>query len=191
MNECLSVFETRRGSGLARWGAGRLTKFAVSAMLVAAFLGSASLPAAAQTDTPCPILSDAALSDALGMPGHAQDALSTPGAVNCVLAATGVEIWLTRGPVPPELAGYANASQVAGAAGQWQQSMANSLGVNATQISGLGDSALLVSDPSDKDNPSATLWVFSGSDAYTLTSWGLSDPQTCLPAVARAAMANH
>jgi hypothetical protein len=189
MNDFLSVFETRRATGLGHWSVDRLTRFATAAATAAALLGAACLPASAQTDAPCPILSDAALSDALGAPAHAQDALSSPPLVSCVLAASGVEIWLSRGPVPPEMAGMASASNAAG--GQWQQSMANSLGVNATQISGLGDSALLVSDPSDKDNPSATLWVFSGSDAYTLTSWGLSDPQTCLPAVARAAMANH
>jgi hypothetical protein len=168
----------------------RITRFTASAAVVLT-LAATTMPAGAQTDAPCPILSDAALSDALGLPAHAQDALSTPSVVNCVLAANGVEIWLTRGPVPSELAGVANASNAPGAAGQWQQSMADSLGVNATKISGLGDSALLMSDAVDQENPSASLWVFSGSDAYTLTSWGLSDPQTGLTAVARAAMANH
>jgi hypothetical protein len=168
----------------------QLTTLAAAAALSVSVLSAAALPAAAQTDAPCPMLSDAALSEALGVPAHAQDALSTAPVVSCVLAASGVEIWLTREPTPPELAGLAGTSNAAGAVDQVQP-LPSALGVSVTKISGLGDSALLTSDPSDKQNPSASLMVFSGPDEYSLTSWGMSDPQIGLPAVARAVLASH
>ena len=57
--------------------------------------------------------------------------------------------------------------------------------LSATQISGLGDTAVLLSG-TPNGQPYAQLIVWRGTEGFSLTGTGLSDPQTSLTSVAQA-----
>jgi hypothetical protein len=60
--------------------------------------------------------------------------------------------------------------------------------LNTTAISGLGDSAVLLSGTKG-DQPYGILVVWRGTDGLSLIGSGLADPQTSLSAVAQAILA--
>jgi hypothetical protein len=172
-----------------------------SGVLVSMVVIAGALPAAAQPTALCPLISDDTLSQIVGFPLQATNAQPASPAG----AAAG-------GPVFTQLC-YAKMADnntlvmthmVAPVAPGPNQMLALALGAmdigsgavidpsqaTTTSISGLGDVAYLIIDTSS-DRPSADLIAWRGGEGFGLSAEGLADPQTTLPALAQAIMANE
>jgi hypothetical protein len=158
-----------------------------------------ALPAAAQPGGPCPIIPDDALTQLLGSPQHAVSVFATAPSVDsgtgphvtatCVVGQTAQNAVVMTHMVgvqsPGDLSGTPSLTQGTPGGIPIDPSAATT-----TQISGLGDAAVLLTT-NRGDQPFAMLVVWSGSDGYSFQATGLSDAQTTLTGLAQAVLAGQ
>lgn len=166
-------------------------------MLISTLVAGA-LPAAAQPGGPCSMISDDALTQALGSPAHAIGITSNPNAASagepmvaemCVAQLGGDNALMITHMVNVQAPGDVS-SMLAGAQAGPIAALANvdpSL-LTATPVSGVGDIAVLLSGTKD-GKPYGILSAWRGTDGFSLIASGAADPQTSLPAVAQAILA--
>jgi hypothetical protein len=178
----------------------RLISLVCGGVVLGASVLAGALPAAAQPGGPCGLVSDDALSAALGQPVHAIGMLSNGSAVGggpavadmCIAPLGGQNAIMITHVVgvqtPGDLSGTPSLPQ--GGAG----SLAGLAAVDpslltVTQLSGLGDAAVLMTG-----NPNGQLYgnlmVWRGGESFSIVGTGLTDLQTSLPGVAQALLAN-
>lgn len=179
----------------------RLLPLIGSALLLCSSLIAPPLTASAQPGGPCTVISDDALSQALGSSVHALGLLSnepistegTPTVTDMCIASLSQSNALIISHVagiqtPGDISGMLDASQnnptalLGGAAA--------TSGMTATQLPGLGDTAVLLSGNSDGKDV-AILVVWRGAEGYSLIGSGFGDPQTTLTGVAQAILDAH
>ena len=158
-------------------------------------LATGAVPAAAQVGGPCTMISDAALSQALGTSSHALGIVSNSAAVNggenavaemCVAQLSGGNGLMITHIVGVQSPGDANAALSINQGGPLSALAAvDPTVLTSTPISGLGDTAVLLSGDKDGE-PIGVLVVWRGAEAFSLIGSGVGDPQTSLTAVAQA-----
>ena len=171
--------------------------------LLSICLVAAALPVAAQPGGPCSLISDDALSSALGTAVHGMGMISNnpataagdgPAVVDMCLAQLGSDnnaliiVHMVGVQAPGDVSGMMGLTQggtagIGGGTGAIDPSL-----LSMTQISGLGDTAVLLSG-APNGQLYANLIVWRGTEGFSLTGTGLSDPQTSLTAVAQAILA--
>lgn len=172
-------------------------------LLLSASLLAGALTASAQSGGGCSLISDDALTQALGSPAHALGVLSATtsadpgpavadmcfgqfGTRNALVLAHTVGV-TTPGDVPSTLA--LTQDVTTGPEGIVGGSI-NPAALTVTPISGLGDSAVLLSG-NTATNSYANLVIWRRSESFSLAATGLSDAQTSLTAVARTLLAGQ
>ena len=170
----------------------RLTQLIASGLLAAALFAGGHLSVAAQPNEPCPLVSDDAVSQALGSPFHATNAKSEPPYWMCyvltgeLLDTLTIVFGRSAGVVT---AGDANPAFALAQSGVSQVPGVDQSTVNFAPIGELGDSAVMITAQAYQ-TPLTQLVVTRGADAYTFVATPkLSDPQTNLQAMARVVLA--
>ncbi len=158
-------------------------------------LATGAVPATAQVGGPCTMISDAALSQALGSSTHALGILSNPAAAvagpneiaeMCVAQLSGQNGLMMTHMVGVQSPGDANAALSANQGGPFAAlSTVDPTVLTSTPISGLGDTAVLLSGTKDGQSV-GILVVWRGTEGFSLIGSGLADPQTNLTGVAQA-----
>jgi hypothetical protein len=148
------------------------------------------------------LVSDDALSQALGSTVHALGLLSNPAATGeggpavadmCVVplgSQTGLIITHMVGVQTPGDVPSALSLAQGGPAARFGGGAVDPTALTVTPLTGLGDSAVLLSGTSNDQNV-AILVVWRGSEGFSLIGSGMADPQTGLPGVAQAILANQ
>jgi hypothetical protein len=158
-------------------------------------LAAGALPVAAQPGGPCSLISDDALSQALGTSVHALGIVSNPAAGTngqnaiadmCVTQFSGGNALMMTHMVGVNSPGDASAALSATQNGPFAGLAAvDPTVLTTTPVSGLGDTAILMSG--NKDGQSiGILVVWRGTEGFSLIGSGLADPQTNLTGVAQA-----
>jgi hypothetical protein len=158
-------------------------------------LATGTLPAAAQVGGPCTMISDSALSQALGTSTHALGIVSNPAAVNagqdaiaemCVAQMSADNGLMITHMVGVQAPGDANAALSINQGGPFAGLAAvDPTLLTSTPISGLGDTAVLLSG-NKNGQTYGILVVWRGTEGFSLIGSGLTDPQTNLTGVAQA-----
>jgi hypothetical protein len=177
----------------------RLSLLVGSGLLV--LLVVRAVPVAAQPGGPCSLISDDALSQALGGPAHAQSLFSNAAPANtsgpvvsdmCYAQLGGQNVLVMMHMVGVQSPGDTN-----GVLGLTQGGAAAGLGgavdpstLAMAPISGVGDAAVLLTATRGADQY-AQLIVWSGTDGFSFAATGLADPQTTLTDLAQAVLANR
>jgi hypothetical protein len=157
-------------------------------------LAAGAVPAAAQPGGPCSLISDDALSQALGASAHAMGLISNSAAASsgqatvadmCVAQLGGNNSLMITHTVSVQAPGDASAALSIAQSGAFGGAAVDPALLSTTLISGLGDTAVLLSGTKD-GSTYGVLVVWRGSEGYTLIGSGLADPQTNLTGVAQA-----
>ena len=158
-------------------------------------LAHGALPAAAQPGGPCSLVSDDALSRALGTSAHALGIVSNPAAATvgqtaiaemCVTQLSGDNALMITHMVGVQSPGDASAALSMSQRGPLTGLSAIDPAIlTTTPISGLGDTAVLLSGNEDGQSY-GVLVVWRGTEGFSLIGSGLTDPQTSLTGVAQA-----
>jgi len=173
------------------------------ALLAGVALVVGTLPTAAQPGGPCVLISDDALSQALGSNVHALGLLSNAAAATgdggpavadmCVAPLGGqnglVITHMVGVQTPGDVSSTLSLAQ-GGPAAQFGGGALDPAAMTVTPLTGLGDSAVLLSGTRNGQNV-GVLVVWRGTDGFSLMGSGMADPQTSLPGVAQALLANQ
>lgn len=178
----------------------RMVRLIAGGLVLGSTLVAGAAPAAAQFGGPCPLLSDDALTQALGSTTQAIGIVSNPNAASagasaiadmCVAQLGGDNALMITHMVNIQAPGDVNSMLAQAQAGPAAAlaTVDPSL-LTVTPISGVGDIAVLLSGNKD-GQPYGILSVWRGTDGFSLIASGVADPQTSLPAVAQAILATQ
>ena len=149
--------------------------------LVSGLLLASALPAAAQPGGPCTLVSNDALSAALGAPAQAVEAIAIPGLVSCgVLSDADDDISIMHITVAPDALqdGSLTLPGMAEPSGQ----------VQITPADGLGYSAEFLRIPVDGDTLLSLRVQVGDSDVYAFNTRDAADAPARLTALGKAVL---
>ena len=172
-------------------------------LLLSASLLAGALTASAQPGDGCPLISDDALTAALGSRAHALGVLSTPPSTDpgpTVADMCFGQFGIKDALVLAHVVGVTTPGDVTSTLALTQDATTGPEGIvggnidasalTVTPIGGLGDSAVLVSG-STAGNAYANLVIWRRNESFSLAATGLSDAQSNLTAIAQAILAGQ